>query len=137
MVNSVPQIGRIAIVQIDSATMAYAQGYTVNESVSIIKEHVLEPSGTTSGWPAVAGAGQKQGSIDIDVLYADNAIGALFELMAVVTVICGPVGSSGGNPKDTYTGYISKVTVTVKTAAITILKMSIEITAAPVHGVWP
>ena len=52
MVNTVPQVGRIAIVQLDSATMAYAQGYTVNESVSVIKEYVLEPSGTPStGWP--------------------------------------------------------------------------------------
>ena len=109
MVNTVPQVGRIAIVQFNSTTMAYAQGYSVNESVSIIKEYVLEPSGTPStGWPAVSAAGQKQGSIDIDDLYVDNTIVSLFETMAPVTVICGPVGSSGGNPKDTYIGIISR-----------------------------
>ena len=137
MVNTVPQVGRIAIVQLNSTTMAYAQGYNVNESVSVIKEYVLEPSGTPStGWPAVSAAGQKQGSIDIDNLYVDNTIVSLFEAMAPVTVICGPVGSSGGNPKDTYTGIISKVTTTVKLSAITVLKVSIDITAAPVHSTW-
>jgi hypothetical protein len=60
----------------------------------------------------------------------------LFEAMAPVTVICGPIGSSGGNPKDTYTGIISKVSTTVKLTAITILKVSIDITAAPVHSTW-
>ncbi len=105
--------------------MAYAQGYSVNESVSVIKEYVLEPSGTPStGWPAVSAAGQKQGTIDIDSLYADNTIESLFEAMAPVTVICGPVGSSGGNPKDTYTGIISKVSTTVKLSAITIKKIT-------------
>ena len=137
MTNTIPQVGRIAIVQLNSSTMAYSQGYSVNESLSVIKEYVLEPSGTPStGWPAVSAAAQKQGTIDIDTLYVDNAIEALFETMAVVTVICGPVGSSGGNPKDTYTGYISKVSVTVKTAAITIKKITIDITAAPVHSTW-
>ena len=137
MVNTVPQVGRIAIVQLNSTTMAYAQGYNVNESVSVIKEYVLEPSGTPStGWPAVSAAGQKQGSIDIDNLYVDNTIVSLFEAMAPVTVICGPVGSSGGNPKDTYTGIISKVSTTVKLSAITVLKVSIDITAAPVHSTW-
>jgi len=117
--------------------MAYAQGYSVNESVSVIKEYVLEPSGTPStGWPAVSSAGQKQGTIDIDALYVDNAVESLFETMAPVTVICGPVGSSGGNPKDTYTGIISKVTTTVKLSAITIKKITIDITAAPVHSTW-
>jgi hypothetical protein len=136
MVNTVPQVGRIAIVQLNSTTMAYAQGYNVNESVSVIKEYVLEPSGTSNGWPAVSAAGQKQGTIDIDSLNVDNAIESLFETMAPVTVICGPVGSSGGNPKDTYTGIISKVSTTVKLTAITILKVSIDITAAPVHSTW-
>ena len=137
MVNTVPQVGRIAIVQLNSTTMAYAQGYNVNESVSVIKEYVLEPSGTPStGWPAVSAAGQKQGSIDIDNLYVDNTIVSLFEAMAPVTVICGPVGRSGGNPKDTYTGIISKVTTTVKLSAITIKKITIDITAAPVHSTW-
>ena len=136
MVNTVPQVGRIAIVQLDSATMAYAQGYSVNESVSVIKEYVLEPSGTSNGWPAVSAAGQKQGTIDIDALYVDNTIESLFEEMAPVTVICGPVGSSGGNPKDTYTGIISKVSTTVKLSAITIKKITIDITAAPVHSTW-
>jgi hypothetical protein len=137
MVNTVPQVGRIAIVQLNSTTMAYAQGYSINESVSVIKEFVLEPSGTPStGWPAVSAAGQKQGTIDIDELYVDNAVETLFEAMAPVTVICGPVGSSGGNPKDTYTGIISKVSVTVKLSAITIKKISIDITAAPVHSTW-
>ena len=46
MTNTVPQVGRIAIVQINSETEAYAQDYNVNESVSVIKEYVLEPSGT-------------------------------------------------------------------------------------------
>jgi hypothetical protein len=133
---TIPQVGRIAIVQLNSTTMAYAQGYSVNESVSVIKEYVLEPSGTPSGWPAISAAGQKQGSIDIDNLYADNTIVSLFEAMAPVTVICGPIGSSGGNPKDTYTGIISKVSTTVKLTAITILKVSIDITAAPVHSTW-
>ncbi len=136
MTNTVPQVGRIAIVQINAATRAYAQGYSVNESVSVIKEYVLEPSGTSNGWPAVSAAGQKQGTIDIDALYVDNAIESLFETMAPVTVICGPVGSSGGNPKDTYTGIISKVTTTVKLSAITIKKITIDITAAPVHSTW-
>ena len=137
MTNTTPQVGRIAIVQLNSTTMAYAQGYSVNESVSVIKEYVLEPSGTPStGWPAVSAAGQKQGSIDIDSLYIDNTIEALFEAMAAVTVICGPVGSSSGNPKDTYTGIISKVSVTVKTSAITVKKISIDITAAPIHSTW-
>jgi hypothetical protein len=136
MTNSVPQVGRIAIVQLDSETMSYAQGYSVNESVSVIKEYVLEPSGTSNGWPAVSAAGQKQGTIDIDALYVDNAIESSFEEMAAVTVICGPVGSSGGNPKDTYTGIISKVSTTVKLSAITIKKITIDITAAPVHSTW-
>jgi hypothetical protein len=137
MVNTVPQVGRIAIVQLNAVTMGYAQGYSVNESLSVIKEYVLEPSGAPStGWPAVTAAGQKQGTIDIDNLYVDNAIESLFEAMAAVTVICGPVGSSAGNPKDTYTGLISKVSVTVKTSAITVKKISIDITAAPVHSTW-
>jgi hypothetical protein len=136
MVNTVPQVGRIAIVQLDSETMAYAQGYSVNESVSVIKEYVLEPSGVSNGWPAVSAAGQKQGTIDIDALYVDNEIESSFEEMAPVTVICGPVGSSGGNPKDTYTGIISKVSTTVKLSAITVKKITIDITAAPVHSTW-
>jgi hypothetical protein len=136
MTNTVPQVGRIAIVQLNSTTQAYAQGYSVNESVSVIKEYVLEPSGTSNGWPAVSAAGQKQGTIDIDELYVDNTVETLFEEMAPVTVICGPVGSSGGNPKDTYTGIISKVSVTVKLSAITIKKITIDITAAPVHSTW-
>jgi hypothetical protein len=136
MTNTVPQVGRIAIVQLNSTTMAYAQGYSVNESVSVIKEYVLEPSGPSNGWPAVSAAGQKQGTIDIDALYVDNAVESLFETMAPVTVICGPVGSSGGNPKDTYTGIISKISTTVKLSAITIKKITIDITAAPVHSTW-
>ena len=137
MTNTVPQVGRIAIVQLNSSTMAYAQGYSVNESLSVIKEYVLEPSGTPStGWPAVSAAATETGHNRHRCLYVDNAIEALFETMAAVTVICGPVGSSGGNPKDTYTGYISKVSVTVKTAAITIKKITIDITAAPVHSTW-
>jgi hypothetical protein len=136
MTNTVPQVGRIAIVQLDSETEAWAQGYSVNESVSVIKEYVLEPSGTSNGWPAVSAAGQKQGTIDIDELYVDNTVETLFEEMAPVTVICGPVGSSGGNPKDTYTGIISKVSVTVKLSAVTIKKITIDITAAPVHSTW-
>ena len=137
MVNSVPQVGRIAIVQINSTTVAYAQDYSVNESVNIIKEHILEPSGTPStGWPAVAGAGQKTGSIDIGALYVDNTFLTLFEAMAAVTVICGPVGSSGGNPKDTYSCLISKIQTTVKQSAITTLKISLEIIAMPVHSTW-
>ena len=141
MVNAVPQIGRIAIVSINGdqrGTESMAQGYTVNLSASVISEYVLESSGApTSGWPAVTAAGQKKGSIDIDELYVNNALTVLFEAMASVTVILGPVGSSGGNAKDTYIGIISKVTTTVKLSAITILKISIEITSAPVHGTWP
>jgi hypothetical protein len=136
MTNTVPQVGRIAIVQIDSETEAWAQDFNVNESVSVIKEYVLEPSGTSNGWPAVAAAGQKQGTIDITELYIDNALEEAFEDMAPVTVILGPVGSSGGNPKDTYTGIISKVSTTVKLSAITIKKITIDITAAPVHSTW-
>jgi hypothetical protein len=137
MTNSTPQVGRIAIVQINNTTVAYAQGYNVDESVSIIKEHVLEPAGTPStGWPAIAGAGQKTGSISIDALYVDNTYMTLFEAMASVTVICGPVGSSGGNPKDTYTCLISKVQTTVKQSAITVLKIDLEIIAVPVHSTW-
>jgi hypothetical protein len=137
MVNTTPQVGRIAIVQINSTTQAYAQGYNINESVSVMKEYVLEPSGTpATGWPAVVGAGQKSGTIDIDMLYIDNTIENLFEAMATVTVICGPAGSSGGNPKDTYTAIITKVGVTVKTTSYTVKKVSMEITGAPTHSTW-
>jgi len=138
MVNQTAVIGRVAVVQIDAVTRAWAQGYTVNESLSVVSEYVLEPSGTAAtGWPAVSGATTKQGSIDIDELDIDNTIEAKFELMALVTVICGPVGSSGGNKKDTYTGFINKVNTTVKTNAFTTKKVSITITAAPIHSTWP
>lgn len=137
MVNQTPQIGRIAVVQINSTTQAWAQGYTVNESLSVVSEYVLEPSDTAAtGWPAVSAATTKQGSIDIDELDVDNTIEALFELMAQVTVICGPVGSSGGNKKDTYVGFINNVSTTVKRNVFTTKKLSITITAAPTHSTW-
>jgi hypothetical protein len=137
MVNQIPQIGRIAIVQINSTTVGYAQGYTYNPSLSVVKEWVLEPSGTpATGWPQVAGAGQKTASIDIDALYVDNTYLTLFEAMATVTVILGPVGSSGGNTKITCTGYITKTSISVKQSAISTLKISIEVTAAPTVGTW-
>ena len=137
MTNTVPQVGRIAIVQLNSTTMAYAQGYSVNESVSVIKEYVLEPSGTP------VQVGQQYLQLDRNRAQSTSiAYTLIIQLKRClkrwqpVTVICGPVGSSGGNPKDTYTGIISKVSTTVKLSAITIKKITIDITAAPVHSTW-
>lgn len=39
MVNLVPQIGRIALVQVNWVTVAYAQGYTAKETAKNIKEY--------------------------------------------------------------------------------------------------
>ncbi len=134
MANIIPQIGRIALVQIDGETIGYAQGYSAKETSKNIKEYVLANSG--GDWPAVSASGNKDYQIDIDGLYVDNSYHVTLEAGTTVTVILGPVGSSGGNPKITVPCLISSITDTVQQAKITTYKLSLETTGAPTNDTW-
>ena len=135
--STTPQIGRIAIVQVNDAIVAYAQGYNVKGTGKAVTEYCLDPTGENHGdWPSVGFSGNKKANITIDALYVDNTYVNLFEAGAPVTIICGPVGSSVGNPKDTYTTVLTDVETIVKHESVTALKISAEVIAAPVHGTW-
>jgi hypothetical protein len=134
MVNTTPAIGRIAIVQVNSTTVAYAQGYNIKESAKAVKEYTLATSG--GDWPSVGFSGNKDAKIDIDALYVDNTYVSLLEAGTQINIVCGPAGSSGGNPKDTYPCVLTDVSISVKHDNITVMKISAEIVAAPTHGTW-
>jgi hypothetical protein len=136
LTNTIPQLGRIAIVQVSNVTVAYAQGYSVKESAKVITEYSLTPSGSGGDWPNLGVSGNKKATITIDALYVDNTYVTMFETGAAVTVICGPVGSSGGNPKDTYSTIVADVETVVKHENVTALKVSLEVIAAPIHSTW-
>jgi hypothetical protein len=136
MTNTKPRIGRIAIVQVSGTTVAYAQGYDVKETGKAVTEYSLTPSGTSGDWPSVGFSGNKTGTVTIDALYVDNTYITMFEANATVSIICGPAGSSGGNPKDTYSTIITSVQTTVKHPSITVLKITADIIAAPTHSTW-
>ena len=135
MTNTAPVYGRVAIVQIDSTTVAYAQGYVATEVAEAVTEYVLEPSSGT-GWPAVGASGKKGGTVEIDALYVDNTYTSKLEAGTAVSIIGGPVGSSSGNPKMTYSCIITQVQTTVKKDAYTVLKIAARMIAAPVPGTW-
>lgn len=136
MVNQIPQIGRIALIQVNGVTVAYAQGYTAKETAKNIKEYCLANTGTGGDWPAVAAPGNKDYTIDINALYVDNTYHNLIEQGAVVTAVLGPVGSSGGNTKITVPCLISSVEDTVAQEKITSMKVSMESTGQPTSGTW-
>ena len=87
-------------------------------------------------WPALGFSGNKKATISIDALYVDNTYVNMFENNAPITVICGPLGSSGGNPKDTYSTIVTDVETVVKHENVTALKISLEVIAKPTHGTW-
>ena len=128
MTNSSPQIGRIGLIQINGATVGYFQGYTAKESAKNVKEYCCQS--TNPDWPAVAFSGNKDYKIDVDALYVDNSYHVLLETGVPVTVILGPVGSSGGNPKITIPCLISDVSDTVKQEKVTTYKVSLRICRA-------
>ena len=134
MTNTQPQIGRIALVQVGSTTVGYAQGCDVKESGKTITEYTCATSG--ADWPSVAFSGNKSIKISIDALYVDNTYVNLFETGVAVTIINGPVGSSGGNPKDTYSAIIDEVDITWKQDKVTAMKITATVTAAPTHSTW-
>ena len=129
-----PGIGRVALVQVNGTTVGYAQGADVKTSSKTVQEFVAANSG--GDWPAVSFSGNKSVKITIDALYVDNTYVALLEGGTVVTIINGPIGSSGGNPKDTYQAIIDDVDVTWKQDKISTLKVSASVTAAPSHSTW-
>ena len=132
--NSQPGIGRIALVQVNGTTVGYAQGCDVKESSKTVQEYACQTS--NPDWPAVSFDGNKSAKITIDALYVDNTYVNLFETGAAVTIINGPLGSSGGNPKDTYTALLEDVDVTWKQDKVTVMKISAVATAKPTHGTW-
>ena len=81
-----------------ATTVAYAQGYNIKETGKAVTEYCLNPSGG-GDWPAYGFSGNKKATISIDALYVDNTYVNMFENNAPITVFCGPLGSSGGNPK--------------------------------------
>jgi hypothetical protein len=134
MTNTQPQIGRIALVQVNGNTVGYAQGCDVKESGKTVMEYVCQNSG--GDWPAVSFSGNKSVKISIDALYVDSTYVNLLEEGSPITVINGPVGSSAGNPKDTYSAIVDDVDVSWKQDKIVTLKISATVTAQPTHGTW-
>lgn len=101
MTNTLPQIGRIALLQVNSTTVGYLKGVTTKPTAKVVKEYA---SANTGGdLAAVMYSGNKEFKIDADIMYVDETYVTLFLSNSnSITIVFGPVGTSVGNPKETY-----------------------------------
>ncbi len=105
MTNTSPQIGRIAVLQVNNVTVGYLKGVTTKPSAKVVKDYACANSG--GDLPAVMFSGNKEFKIDADVMYVDETYVNLFLGGSnSISIVFGPVGSSGGNPKETYNNCI-------------------------------
>jgi hypothetical protein len=102
-------LGRNAIIQINTVTVGYATGFSMDLSAETIKEYALQ-----SDQPAIFASGNKTLKFTMKRLYIDSTYVNLFLGTTAVTIVLGPAGTSVGNPKYTLTGAIlDKSTITV------------------------
>jgi len=101
MVNTLPIIGRMAVIQINAVTVGYAQNFTLDLSAEKIKEYAL-----LSAQPAVFSSGNQTLKFTLGRLYIDPTYQNLFLAATPVTILMGPAGSSTGSTKITLTGCI-------------------------------
>lgn len=101
MPASVPMIGRNAVIQINTVTVGYATGFTMDLSAEKIKEYAL-----LSDQPAIFSSGNKTIKFTMARLYIDSTYVNLFLATTAVTIVLGPAGTSLGNPKYTLAGAI-------------------------------
>lgn len=134
MTNTSPQIGRIAVLQVNGTTVGYLKGVTTKPSAKVVKDYSCANSG--GDIPSVIFSGNKEFKIDADIMYVDETYVNLFLANNPMTIIFGPVGSSGGNPKETYNNCIlASAEIDHKQDGIVGHKISFEAQSVTV-GTW-
>jgi hypothetical protein len=105
VVNTTPQIGRLALLQVNSITVGYLKGVKTTPIAKVVKDYACANTG--GDLPAVMFSGNKEFKIDADLMYVDETYVNMF-LAANnnISIVFGPVGSSTGNPKETYNNCI-------------------------------
>jgi hypothetical protein len=101
MVNVNPIVGRLAVIQMNSAgtavTIGFATGMTTDISAELIKEYALG-----SDHPAILASGNKSFKVSCDMMYIDNTYASQVYGGAAVTMIIAPAGTTTtGYPKIT------------------------------------
>ena len=96
MTNTLPIIGRLAIIQMGGTTIGYATGITTDITVDKIQEYQLG-----SDKPAILASGNKHFKIGADMMYIDNTYASAVLAGTATDFIIAPAGTTSGNPKIT------------------------------------
>jgi hypothetical protein len=102
MTNSLPIIGRLAVITMGGTAIGYAQNITCDISSDILKEYQMG-----SQLPAVVAPGNQTFKFTCGKLFIDSTYATAVLAGTAVTIIVYPAGTtSTGNPKFTLGGAV-------------------------------
>lgn len=96
MPQSIPIVGRVAVIQMGATVIGFAMGITTNITASLIKEYQLG-----SDKPAILASGNKDFKVSVEMMYIDNTYASQVLSGTPIDFVIAPAGTSTGNPKIT------------------------------------
>lgn len=95
--NTQPIVGRLAVIEMGTTTIGFAQGFTTDINADLIKEFALN-----SDKAAILASGNKHFKIACDMMYIDNTYASAVLAGTPVDFILAPAGTTNtGYPKIT------------------------------------
>ena len=105
---STPLIGRNAVIQMGTATIGFATGFTDNITSDLIKDYALNVANPDK--PAILASGNKSFKVACDMMYIDNTYASqVLSGTPVDFVICPAGTTQTGKPKITIKNVVLNV----------------------------